>query len=97
MNNTDWGLHQMDTVRDVDKGPLFFVATTLGHHLLHHLFPTVDQSKLEQLYPAFEKTCQQFGVQYKFESKWNMVRGTYQQMMRNAPNSYEDRLKLRQQ
>ncbi len=30
------------------------VATTFGDHLLHHLAPTVDHSKLHLLYPALE-------------------------------------------
>ena len=39
--SSDWGLWQMDAVRDVDKSDsLFLVATTFGDHLLHHLFPT---------------------------------------------------------
>ena len=41
----DWGLHQLDTVRDLDKPFLPVVLTTFGDHLLHHLFPAVDHSK----------------------------------------------------
>ena len=56
---TDWGLRQLDSTRDVsNKGNSFFlVATTFGHHTLHHLFPTVDHSKLHLLYPILEETC----------------------------------------
>ncbi len=54
--NCDWGLQQMDAVRDVGgkNESLFLVATTFGDHLLHHLFPTVDHSKLGLLYPSLE-------------------------------------------
>ncbi len=54
----DWGLQQMDAVRDVrgKSRSLFLAATTFGDHLLHHLFPTVDHSKLQLLYPAL-KAC----------------------------------------
>ncbi len=56
MPNRDWGLQQLDSVRDVSgkNESLFLVATTFGDHLLHHLFPSVDHSKLGLLYPALE-------------------------------------------
>jgi fatty acid desaturase len=55
---SDWGLHQLDCVRDTKKSPsLFFVVATFGNHALHHLFPTVDHSKLDVLYPVLIKTC----------------------------------------
>ncbi len=81
---TDWGLRQLDSVRDIthkDKS-LFLVATTFGHHTLHHLFPTVDHSKLHLLYPVLEETCQQFGVKYTTVSQWNMFWGMHFQLMR---------------
>ena len=52
-HDRDWGLHMLDTTRDMDKSeeqygamakPL--VYTTFGNHLLHHMFPTVDHSKV---------------------------------------------------
>ena len=49
----DWGLHMLDTTRDVNKSEGRFglmarplVYTTFGNHLLHHLFPAVDHSKV---------------------------------------------------
>ena len=49
----DWGLHMLDTTRDMDKSEGRFgvlakplVYTTFGNHLLHHLFPAVDHSKV---------------------------------------------------
>ena len=52
-SDRDWGLHMLDTTRDMDKsqgrfGPLAkpLVYTTFGNHLLHHLFPAVDHSKV---------------------------------------------------
>ena len=51
--DTDWGLHMLDTTRDWDRsggtwGPLArpLAFTTFGNHLLHHLFPAVDHSKV---------------------------------------------------
>lgn len=37
-------------------------AVSFGRHTLHHLFPTVDHSKLDLLLPIFAKTCEDFGV-----------------------------------
>ena len=43
--DSDWGLHQVDTVRDLEKPWLPLVLITFGDHLLHHLFPAVDHSR----------------------------------------------------
>ena len=37
-------------------------SVTFGMHTLHHLFPTVDHSKLGMLLPCFRKTCSEFDV-----------------------------------
>ncbi|XP_068219377.1 cytochrome b5-related protein-like isoform X2 [Palaemon carinicauda] len=86
--NPDWGLCQLDAVRDriEVKGNLFLVATTFGDHSLHHLLPTVDHSKLDALYPAFFETCHEFNIPFEFLSQWELARGTYQQLARNKPN-----------
>ena len=53
--NRDWGLHTLDTTRDMDKSSEMYgalarplVYTTFGNHLLHHFFPAVDHSKVTQ-------------------------------------------------
>lgn len=86
--NPDWGLCQLDAVRDriEVKGNLFLVCTTFGDHSLHHLLPTVDHSKLDALYPAFFETCHEFNIPFEFLSQWELTRGTYQQLARNEPN-----------
>jgi fatty acid desaturase len=96
--DTDWGLRQMDAVRDVDKGAwggLFLVATTFGDHLLHHLFPTVDHSKLHFLYPALEETCKDFGDEYRFESAWKMFVGMHTQLARTQKMTFTQRQRMR--
>jgi len=82
---TDWGLRQIDATKDVtNKGNSFFlVATTFGHHTLHHLFPTVDHSKLHLLYPILEETCFEFGIKYETKPQWDMLKGMHQQLVRN--------------
>lgn len=85
--DSDWGLHQLDTVRDVQKDHLPVVMTTFGNHLLHHLFPAVDHSKLPSLYPALWETCRQFGETYPFETVPNMVGGCHAQLVREKPRT----------
>lgn len=36
-------------------GSPFLVLTNFGDHCLHHMFPTLDHSTLEHLYPTFKK------------------------------------------
>lgn len=60
----DWGIFQLTAVGDrpdVD-GNMYLSAISYGQHALHHLFPTVDQSKLQLLVPVFEQTCKEFFV-----------------------------------
>jgi fatty acid desaturase len=96
-SSRDWGLHQLDTVRDTDKSSsLLFAATTFGNHVLHHLFPTVDQSKLEHLYPALLETCRQFGVSYTFMGHFDGLKGLHKQMASEKPSTFEERENARQ-
>lgn len=87
--NPDWGLCQLDTVRDRVEiiGNLFFVAVTFGDHSLHHLLPAVDHSKLNSLYPAFFETCEEFNIPFEFRSWWGIVLGTYRQLANITPNT----------
>ena len=50
-------LYVIDNCRDVDgKTSIYWLnMTTFGDHQLHHLFPTVDHSKLPLLYPLLEE------------------------------------------
>ncbi|CAL4062179.1 unnamed protein product [Meganyctiphanes norvegica] len=84
----DWGLCQLDTVRDRVEvtGNLFLVCTTFGDHTLHHMFPTVDHSKLPYLYPVFFKTCQEFGIPFAFQKHTDMHMGFYRQVINRSPN-----------
>ena len=50
--------------RDIAKPWLGLVLVSFGDHLLHHLFPAVDHSRLAQLYPGNKRyihTKQSFG------------------------------------
>ena len=83
--DTDWGLRQLDATRDVShKSESFFlVATSFGHHTLHHLFPTIDHSKLHYLYPILEETCKEFGIKYQTIPQVDMLVGMHKQLLRD--------------
>ncbi|TRY68651.1 hypothetical protein TCAL_02479 [Tigriopus californicus] len=92
----DWGISQIDTTRDVNKsGNLFLIATSFGDHLLHHLFPTVDHSKLDYLIPALNETLTEFAIEYPVANQWNMVLGMHSQMTRTKPNTHMERRQMR--
>ncbi|XP_049801997.1 cytochrome b5-related protein-like [Schistocerca nitens] len=85
----DWGVQQLDAVRDrpVISSSDLLALTFFGHHGLHHLFPTIDHRFLHKLYPAFQKTCAEFGVKYDGLGIGELIRGTYIQAAKNKPNT----------
>lgn len=66
IDNIDWGLFQLSAVgeRPSLDSNLFLSSSSFGRHLLHHLFPTVDHSKLNLLLPILKSTCSDFNVKY---------------------------------
>jgi fatty acid desaturase len=65
-NNIDWGLFQLSAVgeRPSLDSNLFLSSSLFGRHALHHLFPTIDHSKLNLLLPILKSTCKDFNVKY---------------------------------
>ena|SRR3990167_1008836 len=86
-NSNDWGIRQIEAVRDRKDvtGNLFLVVTMFGDHTLHHLFPTVDHSKLKYLYPVLIETCKDFNIDFKFYSIFELALGKYKQLARSQP------------
>lgn len=110
----DWGLAQMDSVRDrpgisgvqahhksdargqlvvhisttsSDSMLTFFLSlTNFGHHVLHHLFPSVDSFRLLKLYPVLEQTLTEFGVPFETTSVLGTVKGQFLQLVNKRPN-----------
>ena len=75
---TDWGLAQLDAVRDRHdiNGVLLFELSTYGNHVLHHLFPTVDHGVLDSIRPVFHSVCRQFKLPqelYESPSTYNQL------------------------
>ncbi|XP_075220337.1 cytochrome b5-related protein-like [Lycorma delicatula] len=83
----DWALNQMDAVRDKIEVAFQFpwAHITFGDHTLHHIFPTIDQDILPELYPILEKTCLEFDFELRFTTIWDLVKGQYLQLSRNKP------------
>mmetsp|Transcript_22344 Transcript_22344/g.32551 ORF Transcript_22344/g.32551 Transcript_22344/m.32551 type:complete len:480 (+) Transcript_22344:65-1504(+) len=62
----DWGILQLCAVGekpDIDHS-MVLSSVSFGRHVLHHLFPTVDNSKLYLLQPVLERTCADFNIKY---------------------------------
>lgn len=82
-------MFQMDAVMDRNDitGSPFRVLTNFGDHALHHLFPTVDHGHLNDLYTVFLKTCDDFGINWRLVTQFELVKGQYRQLARNKPNN----------
>jgi hypothetical protein len=91
----DWGLGQLDAVRDrrdVD-GILLAELTMYGNHILHHLFPTLDHGILDIIRPIFKETCLDFKLPAEWAqsqspyNQWDLVVGVIQQLARTQSRS----------
>lgn len=84
----DWGLSQIDAVADRPEinESTFLVLTNFGDHTIHHLFPTIDHGKLKYLYPVLQETCQEFGVEFRLITQWELIVGQFYQLLRMIPN-----------
>lgn len=58
----DYGIFQLGaTIDRVEAASNLFVSLThFGHHILHHMFPSLDHSILPQLNDVFIETCIEF-------------------------------------
>ncbi|XP_058451337.1 cytochrome b5-related protein-like isoform X2 [Malaya genurostris] len=86
----DFGIYQLATIIDCSesKGSQFKSLTRFGDHCLHHLFPTLDQGLLPQLYPVFYETCSEFQLKYREFPWWRLIIGQFQQLARIEPMTY---------
>ncbi|XP_070153067.1 cytochrome b5-related protein isoform X3 [Polyergus mexicanus] len=83
-NDLDWGLLEMDAVRDreVIDDSTFLALTNFGSHTLHHLLPTVDHHYLQLCVPAFLQTCEEFGLNSDKWTQWELLKGQFRQLVR---------------
>ncbi|XP_043279860.1 cytochrome b5-related protein-like [Venturia canescens] len=82
--NFDWGLFELDAVRDrrIIDDISFLTLTTFGAHTLHHLLPTVDHAYLPLCEEALNKTCEEFGISNDKFSFWELIKGQFKQLAR---------------
>lgn len=85
----DYGEHCLATTTDHDVDmPLLaslYLFQILNNHGIHHLFPTVDKSRIYEIMPIFRETCKEFGLPWQeydwrdlFGSLWkNWLKGLY--------------------
>ncbi|KAK5637954.1 hypothetical protein RI129_012249 [Pyrocoelia pectoralis] len=87
-NERDWGVFQLDTAGDKTDvvntnilGLLFF-----GDHALHHLFPALDHSVIQHLYPVFRETLRTFNLELRVMGKGEIVGGYFWRLSKEAAN-----------
>jgi alpha-ketoglutarate-dependent taurine dioxygenase/fatty acid desaturase len=85
----DYGEHCLASTADHDVDmPLFaslYLFQVLNNHGVHHLFPTIDKSRIAEVMPIFRETCKEFNLPWQeynwadmFGSLWkNWLKGLY--------------------
>lgn len=58
---TDWGLL-----------PSLFMFDTFNDHRMHHLFPTLDVSRVRTVKPVFERFCEENGLGQYFKKRYGL-------------------------
>lgn len=83
----DWGIFQLDTIIDRQdiRGSHFLSLVHFGDHGLHHLFPTLDEGILPELYPILFDTMHEFKAEFLTYPWWKLIRGQFQQLTRTEP------------
>jgi fatty acid desaturase len=83
-DNFDFGIYQVRSVieRTGAKANLFMSLTTFGDHILHHLFPSIDQALLPQLNDILFETCKEFREEIREYSIFDGFVGQFQQLER---------------
>jgi fatty acid desaturase len=66
---------------------IFLVAISFGDHTLHHLFPTIDHSKLPLIHDIFHQTLKEFNVRFNVNSIGGMAFGMIRQIGRTKVHS----------
>lgn len=76
----DYGRHIVASTSDhsVSCGLLrsFYCFAGLNYHILHHLFPTVDHSRLKELNTVFLETLAEFNIEYHTFDFGKLFRGS---------------------
>jgi len=92
IKSMDFGIYQMLTTFDRTEAnsSLPYCILYFGDHVLHHLFPTLDQTLLPQLRGILEKTCKEFDVDYVRYGTVESFLGLLKQIARTEARSLKD-------
>lgn len=84
LQSMDFGIYQLSaTIDRIDvKDSQFMTLTNFGHHVLHHMFPTLDHGLLPQLHDTLISTCQEFESELREFPWWELIRGQFKQLSR---------------
>ncbi|CAG9812129.1 unnamed protein product [Chironomus riparius] len=92
IKSMDFGIYQMLTTFDRTEANFSIPISILyfGDHVLHHLFPTLDQAILPQLREVLDKTCQEFDVKYIKYGTVKSFFGLLKQMSRTKAKTFKN-------
>jgi len=80
----DYGLFIVETTLDhsitIDISLKLLLYAGLNEHVIHHLFPTIDLSRFEEIRPIFQKVCKQFNVPYTLSTWKDLYTGTLRKL-----------------
>eukprot|EP01124_Arcella_intermedia_P023326 TRINITY_DN3684_c0_g1_i2.p1 TRINITY_DN3684_c0_g1~~TRINITY_DN3684_c0_g1_i2.p1 ORF type:complete len:160 (-),score=36.03 TRINITY_DN3684_c0_g1_i2:64-543(-) len=58
---------------------LFFAG--LNDHILHHLFPTIDRSRFDEIRTIFQNTCLEFGMELVDKTFYELLVGCMRRLI----------------
>lgn len=85
LKSMDFGIYQLSaTIDRIDvKDSQFLTLTNFGHHVLHHMFPTLDHGLLPQLHDTLICTCHEFEGELREFPWWKLIVGQFKQLTRS--------------
>lgn len=88
----DYGIYQLGTTIDrIESGKNLFIGMThFGDHVIHHMFPSLDQSELPSLRETFINTCHEFDWELRRYTLWEAVIEQFKQLGRTEPFKVKD-------
>jgi len=84
LKDRDFGRHILATTRDHSVGNLvwnFLLFAGLNDHVLHHLFPTIDHSRFDEIRPEFKSLCAKFGITYNEQKFFDLQWGVFTKLL----------------
>jgi len=83
----DFGKHILLTTTEHSLGNLylnFLLFAGLNDHVIHHLFPTIDHSRFDEIRDIFIQTKKEFGIETKSHSFFMLWRGVLRRLVQSG-------------